>query len=109
MPAARLIGLAADVVAKMVASMRNRGPHSEETKEKMRQAHLNKRHTLGKMSDSHCHDQRLARPLGASSQCQLPSEGVNGSMPSMFVFWARERAPPIVAQPSAALFAVPHA
>ena len=30
--------------------MSNRGPHTEETKEKMRQAHLNKRHTLGELS-----------------------------------------------------------
>ena len=64
----------AEVVAKIVASkMRNREPHSEETKEKMRQAHLNKRHTLGKMCDNHCHGQRLARALGACSHCQPQS------------------------------------
>ncbi len=35
--------------------MSNRGPHTEETKEKMRQAHLNKRHTLGELSSCHRH------------------------------------------------------
>ena len=47
--------VSAEGVASATSSkMSSRGPHSEETKEKMRQAHLNKRHTLGELRSCYC-------------------------------------------------------
>ena len=74
--------MSAEGAASLTASkMSNRGPHTEETKEKMRQAHLNKKHTLGELRSCYSHAMLSSILLATQelSTCQVVSSGVHAN------------------------------